>query len=151
MAHSIEQLSFELSASALAEQERSLAGLRTCAGTVLAAGSVAGSFLGARSSHGSLDGWGSVALVSFVLCVGSAVWVLLPHDFTFGFRAQRLLVPGERGASLDIGGAYRVAGAWIDRHLDTNRDKIAGLAACLTFSCTLLTLEIVAWILSLVG
>jgi hypothetical protein len=45
MADSIEQLSFELSATALAEQERSLAGLRTCAGTVLAAGSVAGSFL----------------------------------------------------------------------------------------------------------
>ena len=37
MAESIEQLSFELTASALAEQERALSGLRTRAGTVLAA------------------------------------------------------------------------------------------------------------------
>jgi hypothetical protein len=151
MADSIEQLSFELSANALEEQERSFAGLRTCAGTVLAAGSVAASFLGARSSHGSLDRSGTVALVSFVLCVGTAIWVLLPHDFAFGFRTQSRLLPGDRGAPFAIADAYRVAGAWIDRHLDTNRDKIAGLSACLTLSCVLLTLEIVAWILSLVG
>jgi hypothetical protein len=92
-----------------------------------------------------------VALVSFVLCVGSAIWVLLPHDFTFGFRAQSLLLPGDRRALFDIADAHRVAGAWIARHIDTNRDKIAGLSACLTLSCTLLTLEIVVWILSLVG
>jgi len=49
VAQSIEQLSFELTASALAEQERALTGLRTRAGTVLAAASIAGSFLGAEA------------------------------------------------------------------------------------------------------
>lgn len=75
----IEQLSFELTASALAEQERALSGLRARAGTVLAAAPIAGSFFGAKTSHGSLDVLGVLAMVSFALCVGSAIWILLPH------------------------------------------------------------------------
>jgi hypothetical protein len=55
VAQSIEQLSFELTAGALAEQERALSTLRARAGTILAAASVAGAFLGAKTSHGSLD------------------------------------------------------------------------------------------------
>ena len=66
MADSIEQLSFELTASALAEQERALSGLRTRAGTVLAAASVAGSFLAVNAGHGSLHAWGVLAMISFV-------------------------------------------------------------------------------------
>ena len=42
MVDSIEQLSFELTANALSEQERALSGLRTYAGTVLGAASIAG-------------------------------------------------------------------------------------------------------------
>jgi hypothetical protein len=53
MAESVEQLGFELTAQALTEQERSLAGLRTGAGTVLGAASIAGSFLGGKATHGS--------------------------------------------------------------------------------------------------
>lgn len=55
VAASIEDFSYQLTAEALAEQERALAALRTRAGTVLAAASIAGSFLGAKASHGSLD------------------------------------------------------------------------------------------------
>jgi hypothetical protein len=43
MTESIERLSYELTAGALAEQERTIASLRACAGTVLASASVAGS------------------------------------------------------------------------------------------------------------
>lgn len=68
-----------MTAGALAEQERALAGLRARAGTVLAAASVAGSFFGAKVNHGSLGTWGVLAMIAFALCVGSAVWVLLPH------------------------------------------------------------------------
>jgi hypothetical protein len=50
MAPSIEQISFELTASALAEQERALSALRACAGTVLGSASIAGSFLGTRAA-----------------------------------------------------------------------------------------------------
>jgi len=78
MAESIEQFSYELTASALAEQERVVGALRTRSGRILAAASIAGSFLGTKASHGSLDGWGIAALITFVLCLASALWVLLP-------------------------------------------------------------------------
>jgi hypothetical protein len=103
VAQTIDQLSFELSASALSEQERELTGLRARAGTVLASGSVA------RASHRSAT------------------------------------------AQSRSGLPLRTGGTWIDRHLQINRDKRAGLAAWLTLSCALLAFEIVSWILSLVG
>jgi hypothetical protein len=56
MAESIEQLSFELVIREMAAQERALAGLRTCAGIVLAAASIAGSLPTAGTGHGVLLG-----------------------------------------------------------------------------------------------
>jgi hypothetical protein len=57
VAASIEEFSYQLTAEALREQERAVAAWRTRAGTVLAAASVSGSFLGTKVSHGSLDVW----------------------------------------------------------------------------------------------
>ncbi len=94
MAESIEQLSFELTTDALAEQERTLAGLRARAGTILASPSIAGSFFGAKTSHGSLGFTGILAMIAFAGCVGSATWILLPHALVFAFRGRALLAEG---------------------------------------------------------
>ena len=148
VAQSVEQLSFELTAGALAEQERALAGLRTRAGTVIAAASIAGSFLGAETSHGAVGAWGALALFVFVLCVASAIWVLMAHDLVFAFDGQTLLaVSDPRGH--DIPEAYRAASVWIEHHLGENREKIQRLSAWMTASCVLLATEIVLWTLSL--
>jgi hypothetical protein len=53
---------------------RALNALRTRAGTIIAAVSISGSFLGAEVSHGSLDAWAVLALIAFVLCLGCAIW-----------------------------------------------------------------------------
>ncbi|HWX44583.1 MAG TPA: hypothetical protein VNY52_04590 [Solirubrobacteraceae bacterium] len=151
MAGSIEQLSFELTAGGLAEQERALAGLRARAGTVLAAASIAGSFFGAKTSHGSLGVWGVLAMVSFALSVGSAIWVLLPHSFVFAFRGETLLAESDHRGVSDVTEAYRTAGIWIEPHLEANRRKIAGLSDCLAVSCALLAAEVILWTLSLIG
>ena len=148
MAQSIEQLSFELTAGALAEQERALAGLRTRAGTVLAAASIAGSFLGAETSRGSPGVWGALALLVFVLCIASAIWVLMAHDLVFAFDGQALLAESDPRAQ-DTREAYRAASTWIEHHLGGNREKLNGLSAWLTASCALLAVEIVLWTLSL--
>jgi hypothetical protein len=113
VAESIEQLSFELTASALAEQERALSGLRARAGTVLAAASIAGSFLGAKTSHGSLGVSGVLAMFSFALCVGSAIWILLPHALVFAFRGEALLAESDHLGTQTVTDAYRSAGIWI--------------------------------------
>jgi hypothetical protein len=98
VAESIEQLGLTLTTRALAEQERALSGLRMGAGTVLAAASVAGSFLGAKTNHGSLDAWGILAMLSFALCLASAIWVLIPHEFVFAFRGDALVAASDRSS-----------------------------------------------------
>lgn len=150
MAQSIEQLSYELTANALAEQERAFSGLKMCASTALGAASVAGSFLGAKAIHGSLDGWSVLALVSFGLCVGSAIWILGPHDFVFAFRGDVILAESDRNVQ-DMREAYRATGAWIEANMDTNSHKIDDLSVWLTVSCVSLAVEIVSWTLGVLG
>lgn len=151
MAQSIEELSFELSVAALAEQERTLAGLRTRAGTVLAAASIASSFLAAKAGNGSMGAWAIVALVGFLLSVASAIWILLPHSLVFAFRGEALLAASDRRGVVDVVEAYRAAGMWIEPHLDTNRDRIARLSDLFGASCVFLALEVVLWTLSVAG
>jgi hypothetical protein len=150
VAESIEQLSFELTAGALSEQERALSALRARAGTVLAAASIAGSFFGAKTSHGSLGALGGLAMVSFALCVGSAIWILLPHAFVFAFRGKTLLAESDHRGVSNVTDAYRAAGIWVEPYLETNRRKIAFLSGCLAASCVLLVAEVVLWTLSLI-
>jgi hypothetical protein len=151
VAESIEQLSFELTTSALAEQERTLSGLRARAGTVLAAASIAGSFFGAKTSHGSLGAWGVLAMVSFSLCVGSAIWILLPHALVFAFRGKALLAESDHRGASNVTEAYRTAGIWVEPHLEANRHKISSLSDWLAASCVLLAAEVILWTLSLIG
>jgi hypothetical protein len=151
MAASIEQLSFELTASALAEQERTLHGMRVCAGTVIGSGSIASSFLGARAVSGPLDSWSVLGTAMFVLCFLAAVWVLAPHEMVFAFAGMDLLVESDARRTSDVSEGYRAAGRWIEPHLRANWRTLDRLANWLTLSCLLLGVEIVAWTMSLVG
>jgi hypothetical protein len=121
MAESIEQLSFELTTNALAEQERAVTALRARAGTILAAASIAGSFLGTTASHSSLDGWAVAALITFALCLGTAIVVLLPHEFVFAFRGRAVLAASDHEGIQDVSDAYRAADIWIRGSLDFGR------------------------------
>jgi hypothetical protein len=151
VADSIEQLSFELTVNALSEQERALSGLRARAGTVLAAASIAGSFLGAKTGYDPLDVWGILAMISFVLCVGSSIWVLLPHALVFAFRGDVLLAESDQREMQAVAEAYRTAGIWIEPHLKANSNKIVGVSNWLTVSCVLLVTEVILWTISLIG
>jgi hypothetical protein len=150
MADSVEQLSFELTLNALAEQERMRISLRACAGTVLGAASIAGSFMGAKAAAGSLDIWAISATVWFVLCFVSAIWVVLPHELTFAFRGERLFPLSEGQRPADVKVAYLAGGAWIESHVRANAGKLAELATWLTLSCVLLAVEVIFWTISLV-
>jgi hypothetical protein len=149
MSDSIERLSFRLTSDELAEQERAVATLRTCAGTVMAAASVAGSFFGASVRDGSLNALGMLAMTSYVLCSASAIWVLLPHSFVFAFRGDTLLGFRRSGTVREVDEAFRAAGAWIAPQVGANRQRLATLAECLTASCVLLAVEVALWTASL--
>lgn len=151
VAQTIEELSFELTANALTQQERAVSGLRARAGTVLAAASIAGSFLGAKISGGSLEVWGIAAMISFASCMGSAIWVSLPHRFVFAFPGETLLAMHAHGRIGGVTDAYGVVGAWAKPYLQANHNKIAWLSSWLTVSCVLLAAEIALWTISLAG
>ena len=132
------------------KQERALARLRTSAGTVLGAASVAASFLGSRTHDSSLGVWGALALGSFVLCLGSSIWVLLPHEFVFAFGGREFRQEVDRGMR-DVADAYRVVVRWMEPALRANRSELAKLTSWLTLSCLFLAIEIILWTTSLVG
>src|ERR1700685_546533 len=85
-----------------------------CASTVLGAASVAGSFLGATALRGSVDVLSVLALASFGVCFGSAVWVLRPYHLAFALRegpsspaAKRLQRTSETRIAVQAPGARR--------------------------------------------
>ncbi|HEY2718186.1 MAG TPA: hypothetical protein VGI52_01050 [Solirubrobacteraceae bacterium] len=147
----IEEISFRLTADELAEQERTVAALRACAGTVLAAASVANSFLAASGGHGVLDGWAVAAMSAFVLCSTSTIRVLMPHPFVFAFRGAALLRTLRVGSSTDLAEAYRAVEAWIEPQLHANRRRITLLEESLTASCLLLALEVFLWTVAILS
>lgn len=149
MAESIEQLSLELTTAALGEQERVLSGLRACAGTVLGAASIAGSFLRATAGSGGLGAWAILATVSFALCFASAIWVLLPHELVVALGGDELLAEADRRKIRDLPEAYRAVGSWTEPRLQANRQKLDRLANWLTVSCVLLAIEVILWTISL--
>ncbi len=151
MAESIEQLSFELTGGALAEQERALSGLRARAGTLLATASVASSFFGTRMGHTTLGLWGASAVICFALCAASAIWVLLPRRLVFGFSGETLLADSDCRSTTDLADAYRTASIWMQTTLKINQEKITGLSNCLSLGCGLLAAEILLWTITLVG
>jgi hypothetical protein len=151
MADSIERLSFELTTAALAEQERAVSSLRMCAGTILGAASIAGSFLGAGVSGRSLDLWAVLATISFALCFASAIWVLVPRDLYLAFGGRQLMADGDRAQALDVSEGYRATCRWIEPQLELNRRALDRMAEWLTASCVLLAAEIVLWTISLTG
>jgi hypothetical protein len=78
------------------------------------AASISGSFLGAKVSHGSLDVCAILALIAFVLCIGCAIWVLLPQELVFAFRGEALLGVSDHEGVEDVVQAYRAAGLWME-------------------------------------
>lgn len=149
MAASIEELTFELTTEALAEQERALSALRTRGGTVIAAASIAGSLLGSRAAGGELDAGQVLAVIAFVSCLGAAVYVLWPHKLVFAFRGSALLAETDARSVTDVAEAYRAASLWIEPNLDVNAAKIGRLSTWFSVSCGALTLEVVLWFVSI--
>jgi hypothetical protein len=149
MADSIEQLSFELTMGALTQQERAVTSLRTSAGTVLGAASIAGSFLAGRVGGRSLDVWAVVAMLAFALCVATAIWVLLPRDLAVSVDGGELMAASDDDRLATINEAYRGACGWIEAQLDRNRHTIDRLTDWLSVSYLLLAIEVVLWTISL--
>jgi hypothetical protein len=81
-----ERLAYEAAQRALDKQERLIDELRSRTGLLLAAASLAASFLGREAFAGDpKDGLAILALVAFLVAVAASVYVLLPKSEKFAF------------------------------------------------------------------
>ena len=150
MPESIAEAAYELALRAIDQQERRLNELRSRTGTLIAAASVAASFLGAQAARSSdLDLAGGLAVVGYLVCVGAALYVLLPHRLVLEFRGSALLNAVAEVDHVTVEEALRAASGWIERFHERNRGELQHLSRWFTVACAGLGFEIVLWIVSL--
>ncbi len=144
----VRQLAFEFSRTALAEQENRLRDLRSRAGTLLAAASIAGSFLATK--QGDVDTTALLAILAYVASVGTAVYVLLPHALVFEFRGSVITdLEQELGGGVDT--VYPAVTEWLEVFHEENSAKLQTLTRWYTASCVAVGVEVVLWTLSVTG
>ena len=152
MPASLAEAGYELSLKAVEEQESRLADLRGRTGTLLAAASLAASFLGGQSIRaGDLELLGAVAIVAYLGCVGACIKVLLPHRLVFSFRGSVLLQAAREAGVEELEDALESAMSWVESFIDANRSELNALTRWYTGACLALGLEIVLWLLGAPG
>ena len=147
MPTSIAEAGYELSQSAISEQNERLSELRGRAGTLLAAASLAASFLGGQAIRaGDISVLGGFAVAAYLLCIAGCIKVLLPHRLVFSFRGSTLIEVA-RQAQADLDETLEVATGWFETFLEDNRIELEKLTRWYTLSCLALGGEIVLWLL----
>ena len=147
MPTSIAEAGYELSQSAISEQNERLSELRGRAGTLLAAASLAASFLGGQAIRaGDISVLGGFAVAAYLLCLAAFIKVLLPHRLVFSFRGSTLIEVA-RQAQADLDETLEVATGWFETFLEDNRIELEKLTRWYTLSCLALGGEIVLWLL----
>jgi hypothetical protein len=139
-------LALELSRSAVQDQADRLSDLRTRAGTLLAAASISGSFLGV--THGTLDTVAILALVAYLVSVGAAIYTLLPHKLSTEFRGTVLLRDSRKVEATDEE-AYESAVRWLEVTRGENAAVLDDLTRWYVVAAVALGVEVVLWIVAL--
>jgi hypothetical protein len=148
----LEELAYEASLRAPEKQERVLDELRARTGMLLAASSLAASFLGGRTIDGGRPAIVVAALVAFAVSVLGCVFVLVPRPYAFTFALDGASVfeefydlrhnPHEVLRRL----AYNLRAFW-----DANDTRIQPLFLAFRLASVALVAEIVLFLLSVGG
>lgn len=143
-----ERLSYEAAQRALDKQERLLEELRSRTGLLLAAASLAASFLGREAfASDPKRGFAFVALIAFLVAVGASVYVLLPKSEKFIFALVGAgLYEGLYEVKDDLAEVYRRLAYDLDRFWDANDREMQKLFRSFRFAAAGLAAEIVVLI-----
>ena len=148
---SLEKVAYEAACRALSSQEDELNQLRSRTGTLLAAGSITASFLGAQTlGHGSgLGTLGALALVAFVCFMLPSIYVLLPKE-GFIFSLNGTILYEELYAFRDDPAEYyRRLTYWLEGFWDLNDEKTQTLTQSFFAAAAFLATGVVLWALAL--
>ncbi|HVE68944.1 MAG TPA: hypothetical protein VNB64_10230 [Solirubrobacteraceae bacterium] len=150
MTQTIEELAYDLSRAAVADQKTRANEFRTRTGTLLAAAAVTASFFGAQAvaAH-ELDTAGLLALVAYLCSVAAGLIVLLPRRLVVEFRGTVLLASARR-TEADLSEVYAAATEWLESFHQRNRYTLVSLERWYTTALMALGAEIVLWTASVV-
>ena len=146
MTGELETLAYELSQRMLAQQETRLDELRARTGTLLAASSVATSFLGPRAiDRNGLNTLALLALAAFAgSVIGSVSILILNPRLIFGVRGTRLFEE-EYAVEESIGDVHRRLGYWLELFFDRNQPTIDRLYLVYQISAVAVLIEVILW------
>jgi hypothetical protein len=138
----LEKLAYESALRALDKQERLIEELRARTGLVLAASSVAASLLGRHDVDGpGPHGLAVLAIVSFAVAIGAAVFVLLPReDLMFSWRGIAFFEG--LSDSDDLAESLLRAATTLDRAWAGNEATIRLLARAFSVAAMALAIEV---------
>jgi hypothetical protein len=140
-----ERLAYEAAQRALDTQERLIDELRSRTGLLLAAASVAASFLGREAfAEDPRDGLAIVALVAFLVSVAASLDVLLPRSKGFAFAMVGAgLYEGLYEVKDDMAEVYRRLAYDLDRCWEDNDVQLQKLVRAFRLATLALSAEIV--------
>ncbi len=145
MAAEFEKLAYEAAQRGLDKQEGLLEELRSRTGVLLAASSLAASFLGQQAfRHPHPRGFAIAALVAFVISITASVFILLPKkNLVFAAVGSRLY-EGLYALRDDLPEVYRRLAYDMDRFWESNDKTIRWLTRAFRLAAGALVLEILA-------
>lgn len=142
MAAEFEKLAYEAALRGLDKQEGLLEEMRSRAGILLAASSVAASFLGQRAYLSpSVSSLVFTALAAFVISIGASVFVLLPKKNLVFAPAGADVYASFYAAREDLAEVYRRLAYDLDRFWDSNDLEISRAAKASTIAAGALVIE----------
>jgi len=140
---------YDESTRTLRQQFDLLDGLRSRAGTLLAAASLATAFLSAQA-HAELDAlvWAAVGL--FCLVIALALIILMPWRLTFAHDPHLLIaIHLEPGPPSSIEALYRDLSYWNGVHYQENGRKLRAMIGLFAAACIALAVEMTLWLVVL--
>jgi hypothetical protein len=145
MAAEFERLAYEAALRGLDKQERLLEELRARTGVLLAASSLAVSFLGWRAfeNPGSRI-LAAAVLAAFVLSIAASVFILLPKRNLIFAEAGAGLYENLYGARQDMSEVYRRLAYDLDLFWKSNDRAIHSIIDAYTVAAVALVLEVVS-------
>ena len=143
------RLAYELSKSLLERQERVMDELRARTGILLAASSIAASFLGAQAARGETGVLTFLAVGMFVISVAAATYVLLPKpNLIFALRGS-VLFEEESQQRLPLDETHRRLAYWLEGFHAANQVAVDRLFTWFRVATLAVLLQVVLWVMEI--
>lgn len=145
MAAEFENLAYEAALRSLDKQEGLLEELRARTGVLLAASSLAASFLGQQAFRHPHPGELVIAaLAAFVVSIGTSVYILMPKENLIFSESGSGLYEGLYEVRADMAEVYRRLAYDLDRFWDLNNGTIIRLTLAYKVAAGALVVEILS-------